>query len=62
MSPKASSLAAIEAEKPELDEEMAFSPKLEVLVRSPNGLIKCPVSSETQDDAISIRGRITISF
>ena len=60
MSPKASSLAAVETVKHEADEETLFSPKLEVLVRSPNGLVKCPPSTDAE--VISIGGRITVSF
>lgn len=60
MSPKASSLAAVNRVKHEAEEEVFFSPKLEVLVRSPNGLVKCPVSTDA--NVISIGGRITVSF
>lgn len=60
MSPKASSRLAVNRAKQEIEEEAFYSPKLEVLVRSPNGLVKCPVSTDAE--VISIGGRITVSF
>ena len=60
MSPKFSSRAAANTVKQEIEEETFFSPKLEVLVRSPKGLVKCPVSTDA--NVISIGGRITVSF
>lgn len=60
MSPKASSHLAVKRVKQEIEEEAQYSPKLEVLVRSPKGLIKCPVSTDAS--VINIAGRITVSF
>lgn len=60
MSPKASSRLADNRVKQEMEEEVSYTPKLEVLVRSPKGLIKCPVSTDAS--VINIAGRITVSF
>ena len=59
MSPKASSLA-IDEVKDEKADDAAYEPKLSVLVKSRNGLVKCPVSMD--EKVIKIGGRITISF